>query len=213
MKSVIFIAPPASGKGTQSAILEKLGYSHISAGDILRKEIESKSDFGLKIKDIMAKGNLVNDDDVHKLMRKAIIKAKKPFILDGYPRTSYQTNLLNNLFNELDINDYKVIYLDITLEEALKRSLGRLTCSCGASYNKYYENLKPQVEGICDVCGKKLIIRDDDNETSFRKRFETFKENTEPIKKYYKKMGKLYIVNAMEESSIIADRIKEILND
>ena len=157
MKSVIFIAPPASGKGTQSAILEKLGYSHISAGDILRKEIESKSDFGLKIKDIMAKGNLVNDDDVHKLMRKAIIKAKKPFILDGYPRTSYQTNLLNNLFNELDINDYKVIYLDITLEEALKRSLGRLTCSCGASYNKYYENLKPQVEGICDVCGKKLI--------------------------------------------------------
>ncbi len=211
MKSVIFIAPPASGKGTQSEILKNLGYLHISTGDMLREEINKETSLGLEIKEILAKGNLVNDEIVNKLIENKLKNIAGPFILDGYPRTLEQAEYLNNLFNSLDIYNYEVIYLDISLEEALKRALGRLTCSCGASYNKYYDELKPQVDGICDKCGKTLKTRDDDNEESFRIRFKTFKENTEPIKNYYEKMSKLHIVSAMEDSSKIADRIKEIL--
>ena len=211
MKSVIFIAPPASGKGTQSEILKNLGYLHISTGDMLREEINKETALGLEIKEILAKGNLVNDDVVNKLIENKFKNIIGPFILDGYPRTLEQAEYLNNLFNSLNIDNYEVIYLDISLEEALKRALGRLTCSCGASYNKYYEELKSQVDGICDKCGKTLKTRDDDNEESFKVRFEAFKENTEPIKNYYEKMSKLHIVSAMEDSSKIADRIKEIL--
>ncbi len=211
MKSVIFIAPPASGKGTQSEILKNLGYLHISTGDMLREEINKETALGLEIKEILAKGNLVNDDVVNKLIENKLKNIIGPFILDGYPRTLEQAEYLNNLFNSLNIDNYEVIYLDISLEEALKRALGRLTCSCGASYNKYYEELKSQVDGICDKCGKTLKTRDDDNEESFKVRFEAFKENTEPIKNYYEKMSKLHIVSAMEDSSKIADRIKEIL--
>ncbi len=211
MKSVIFIAPPASGKGTQSSYLEKMGYTHISAGDLLREEITKQTTIGLEIKDIIASGKLVNDDIVHNLIKNKLINVSKPFILDGYPRTIYQANLLDDLFNDLNINDYEVIYLDITLEEALKRSLGRLTCSCGASYNKYDELLKPHNPGICDKCGKPLITRDDDNEASFKVRFETFKENTEPIKKYYESKNKLHIISSMDDSLKIADKVKEIL--
>ena len=211
MKSVIFIAPPAAGKGSQSSKLEDLGYTHISAGDLLREEIANETTLGLAIKKIVAEGKLVNDDMVHELIKNKLLSIKKPFILDGYPRTIYQTHLLEQLFKEMNINDYEVIYLDITLEEALKRALGRLTCSCGASYNIYYDNMKPHKDGYCDKCGKELTKRADDNEESFSVRFKTFKENIQPIMEYYKSINKLHIVDAMLSSEEIADRIKEIL--
>ncbi len=213
MKSVIFIAPPAAGKGSQSIKLEKIGYTHISAGDLLREEVLRKTALGLEIEKIIAKGNLVDDDKVHELIKNKLLNTKKPFILDGYPRTIYQAHLLEDLFNELNISQYEVIYLDVTLEEALKRALGRLSCSCGASYNIYNEDMKPKKAGYCDKCGKELIKRTDDNEESFKVRFETFKENSQPIIDFYKNKNKLHIVSAMESSEKIADRIKEILND
>lgn len=213
MKSVIFIAPPAAGKGTQSTKLENLGYVHISAGDLLREEITKNTTLGQEIKDILASGKLVDDMKVHELIKNKLVNIKKPFVLDGYPRTINQTHVLDELLKDLNINNYEVIYFDISVEEALKRALGRLTCICGASYNKYYDNLKPQIDGICDKCGSNLIIRDDDNEESFKVRFETFRKNIEPIIDYYKNIGKLHFVNAMESSEKITDRIKEILND
>ena len=211
MKSVIFIAPPAAGKGTQSSRLEDLGYIHISTGDMLREEISSGSKLGMEIKEIIDKGNLVSDELVYELIKNKLDNITKPFILDGYPRTLTQAESLDNLLQELNLNNYEVIYLDLPFEEALKRALGRLTCSCGASYNIYYENLAPKKDGICDKCGESLTKRCDDNEESFKVRFETFINNTKPIKEFYENKNKLHIIDALASNEEITDKIKEIL--
>lgn len=213
MKNVIFIAPPAAGKGTQSNRLVELGYEHISTGDILREEIAKKTDLGLIIKDIISKGYLVSDEIVFKLIKNKLTNLNKPFILDGFPRTLNQAILLDELLVELNQTNYRVIYLDIELEEALKRALGRLTCKCGTSYNNEFALLKPKVDGVCDKCGSILEKRNDDNEESFKVRFETFIKNNEPIKDFYISKDKLDIIDTKIESEKITDIIKEILND
>ena len=211
MKSVIFIAPPAAGKGTVSANLESMGYIHISTGDMLREEISKETELGLEIKDIMQSGNLVSDEIVYELIKNKLSNITSPFILDGYPRTIHQVELLDKLFNELNIDDYEVIYLDVDLEEALKRALGRLTCECGASYNKFFEKMKPQKDGVCDKCGKELTQRTDDNEESFRVRFETFIKNVEPIKEFYSNINKLNVIDTKIGKENITEKIKDIL--
>jgi len=211
MKNVIFIAPPAAGKGTQSKILVDLGYVHISTGDMLRDEIKKESSIGLKIKDIMCNGGLVSDEIVIDLIADKIVSLYNPFILDGFPRNLKQAQKLDEIFQELNISDYEVIYLDINLEEALKRALGRLICECGQSYNIYYEDLKPKYDNVCDKCGKDLIVRTDDNEKSFKNRFDTFLENIEPIKEFYNSKNKLHIIDTQLGYKKITDRIKDIL--
>lgn len=211
MNNVIFIAPPSAGKGTQSKNLVNMGYTHISTGDMLRDEISKESSLGLKIKDIMKNGTLVSDEIVFELINKKLESNCEPFILDGFPRTINQAIMLNDLFEILNINNYEVIYLDIKMEDALKRALGRITCECGLSYSIYYEPLKPKVENICDKCGKNLIKRNDDNEESFKNRFKTFEENTQPILDFYRNLNKLHIINTDIGNNKIADRIKEIL--
>ena len=210
MKSVIFIAPPAAGKGTQSKRLQDLGYNHIATGDMLREEIKSGSLLGKEIDKLISSGSLVSDEIVFNLIKNKI-NSDKPFILDGFPRTMEQALLLDKLFQELNINNYEVIYLDISLEEAMKRALGRLTCSCGETYNIYIEGFKPKNENICDKCGKVLVKRSDDNEESFKVRFETFLRSTKPIKEYYDKKNKLHCIDTTLDYDIITDRIKEIL--
>lgn len=211
MKSVIFIAPPAAGKGTQSNRLVESGYIHISTGDMLREEIAKESSIGLKIKDIMSKGMLVSDEIVFALITNKLKGIDKPFILDGFPRTINQAKLLDTLFKDMGIIDYEVVYLDISLEEALKRALGRLTCKCGASYNSEYSNMRPKVSGICDACGGVLEKRSDDNEESFKVRFETFINNNEPINNFYKNKNKLHILDTILGKEKITEEIKEIL--
>lgn len=212
MKNVIFIAPPAAGKGTQSSNLVDLGYIHISTGDMLREEIAKESKIGLIVKDVISKGNLVSDEIVFELIDKKLSNLEKPFILDGFPRTINQAEMLDDLLSKLNINKYEVIYLDINSEDAMKRALGRLTCKkCGASFNKYYEALQPIQEGICDNCGNTLETRSDDNEESFNVRFNTFIENTKPIMEFYKNKNKLHIVDATMDSLNITNIIKDIL--
>lgn len=213
MKNVIFIAPPSAGKGTQSKALVDLGYIHISTGDMLREEIKQETALGIKIKDIMSSGSLVSDEIVFELITNKLNSIDKPFILDGYPRTLKQAIMLDGLLNKLGLTNYAVIYLDISMEEALKRALGRLTCECGMSYNKYYDDLKPRVDNICDKCGNKLSQRTDDNEKSFTNRFNIFIENIEPIKEFYQKNNKLSVIDVMIGKNEITESIKEILHD
>ena len=212
MKSVIFIAPPSAGKGTQSNKLIELGYNHISTGDMLREEIAKKSEIGLEIDSIMKSGALVSDDIVFKLITNRLENNNEPFILDGFPRTLNQATMLDDLFTKLNIDDYEVIYLDIEMQEALERASGRLTCECGASYNIYYEPLKPKKDGICDKCGRELVRRGDDNEESFKNRFSTFLKNNEPIKEFYSKKNKLHTIDTKIGNESITDKIKNILN-
>ena len=212
MNNVIFIAPPAAGKGTFSEKLKKIGYDHISTGDMLREEVAKKSEVGLQIDEIMKSGKLVSDEIIFDLITKRLDGLNKSFILDGFPRTLEQADMLNNLFNKLNINNYKVIYLDIPMEVAIKRALGRLTCSCGASYNKFNDLFKSKVEGICDKCGSTLTQRSDDNEESFKLRYNTFQEKTKPIINYYKKLNKLHVIDATIDIEQQLAEIKNILN-
>lgn len=211
MKNVIFIAPPAAGKGTQSERLMEIGYEHISTGDMLREEINKNTVLGKEINEIITKGKLVSDELVFELITNKITNLSKPFILDGFPRTINQAKLLDELFQKLNITNYEVVYLDVSLDVALKRALGRLTCSCGSSYNIYNENLKPKLENICNKCGKVLVKRNDDNEESFKVRFETFLNNIEPIKDFYREKGRLHVIDTMLSTEEVTDRIKGIL--
>lgn len=212
MKSVIFIAPPAAGKGTQSNFLKSLGYIHISTGDMLRSEIATGSELGKEIDEIIRKGDLVSDELVIKLIDKKLSSIdNKPFILDGFPRTINQAKELEVIFNKYNIEDFIVIYLDLDLDTAIKRSLGRLTCKCGRSYNVYFDNMKPMVDNICDDCKSELIKRDDDNEESFKVRFDNYLSNVAPIKEYYNNLNKLVYLDANKESNLVSEEIKGII--
>ena len=190
-----------------------MGYEHISTGDMLRTEMKNKTEIGLSIQNIMDNGGLVSDEIVNELIKNKLSNTYKPFILDGYPRTLNQAIMLDELLNNINISNYEVIYLHINLEDALKRALGRLTCECGMSYNIYSDNLKPKHENTCDKCGRNLIKRSDDNEETFKVRFETFIKNNEPIMEFYKSKNKLHIIDTQIGKEKITEEIKDILHD
>lgn len=211
MKNIIFIAPPAAGKGTQSNMLkEKFGYNHISTGDMLREAINSGSEIGKEVKNIIDKGELVSDDLIIKLVKDKLASLEgKPFILDGFPRTLNQAKSLDEILTD----DYIVIYLDLAESEAINRITGRLTCNCGKSYNVNIDKLKPKVDGICDNCGNILIKRDDDNVESFKVRFKTFLDNTDSILKYYEDKKRLVKIDVNRDVQDIFESILEVAND
>lgn len=211
MKNIIFIAPPAAGKGTQSTMLkENYGYNHLSTGDMLREVVSSGTEFGLQVKNIIDRGELVSDELIISLINDKLAKIDgKPFILDGFPRTLNQAKSLDNMLDK----DYEVIYLDLTEEEAIERILGRLTCNCGKSYNLNVDNLKPKVEGICDGCGKELVKRNDDNVDSFKVRYKTFLDNTKPLMEYYEDKNKLHKINVNRNVEDIFKDIVDVCND
>lgn len=209
MKNIIFIAPPAAGKGTQSQMLkEKYGYVHISTGDLLRAEIASGSELGCEVKNIIDKGNLVSDELMIDIIKSKLTEIKgKPFILDGFPRTLNQAESLDGILDD----NYETIYLELSREDAVKRIEGRLTCSCGKSYNMNDESLKPKVAGICDICGKELVKRDDDNAQAFIVRYDNFLINTKVLIDYYKNKNKLHIVDVNRNINDIFEDISRIV--
>ena len=199
MRNIIFIAPPAAGKGTQSDLLvKKYGYAHISTGDLLRNEVSSGTELGKKLDDILKSGSLVSDEIVTKLLKKRLEAddIQNGFILDGYPRTVNQAISLTDLAKELNIDLGIAVYLDMDKETAMHRALGRVTCpKCKRGYNKYEEILKPKVDMICDDCNVELTSRSDDNEETFINRFDTYLENTKPLLNYYEELGILNVID------------------
>ena len=217
MKNIIFIAPPAAGKGTISDILVKdYNYEHLSTGDLLREEIKSGSSFGQEINDIISKGELVSDEIVIKLVTEKLNLLKdKAFILDGFPRTLNQAIKLDEMLITLGVTNNLVAYLDIDLDTALKRVLGRVICpKCKRSYNVYNEGLKPKNENICDDCNVLLEKRSDDTEETFKVRFNSYLENVNPIIEYYKEKGiyKSFLANG-DPKELAVNIIKEANND
>lgn len=213
MKNIIFIAPPAAGKGTQSDLLvKKYGYSHISTGDLLRSEVASGSELGNSLKDIMASGSLVSDEIVTTLLKNKLSTLDGAFILDGYPRTLEQAKTLSNLAKELGIVLDTVLYLDMDSVTAMKRAVGRITCpSCKRGYNKYFDEVKPKLENICDDCNIQLESRSDDTEETFKTRFNSYIENTEPLLKYYKDLGILYMIDNSGTPQSTFEKIEEVI--
>jgi len=218
MRNIIFIAPPAAGKGTVSDFLIKnYNYEHLSTGDLLRDEIKSGSELGKEIDSIISGGNLVSDELIVRLMQEKInmININKPFILDGFPRTLVQAKKLDEMLITLGVTNNIAIYLEIGIEEATKRILGRIVCpKCKRSYNLFNEGLKPKLENTCDDCGVELEKRSDDNEETFKVRFNSYLKNTSPILDYYKDKHLLVSVDATSGLSNMLDEIiKEAKND
>ena len=217
--NIIFIAPPAAGKGTQSKLVSaEYNIPHISTGDLLRDEINSGSELGNKIIDDMNSGVLVSNDIIIRLLRKRIseVDCNDGYILDGFPRNVEQAKIYQDLLNELRINIGLVIYMDIDKELAMSRSLSRVICSsCGASYNNNVEELRPKLDGICDKCGHALVVREDDNKETIYKRYDTYLAETKPLIEYYNNLGILRDLKIEENDSAqsIFSKIKNIIDN
>ena len=202
---LILLGPPGAGKGTQAEILSKrLGIDTISTGVMLRTAIREKTELGKLAERYINDGKLVPDEVVVGIVKERLGKedCKKGFILDGFPRTIAQAEELSETGIEID----KVLSLEVSDEEIIKRLSGRRECkSCGTPYHTEF---KPSKKGDkCDVCGGDLIQRADDNEETVKNRIKIYHEQTEPIKDYYQKSGKLVIAYGKEE---LADTTKAV---
>lgn len=213
MKNIIFIAPPAAGKGTQSELLvSEFGYNHISTGDLLRSKQNDGSELGNYIKDLLSQGKFVDDEIVTELLKDKLSSIDGPFILDGYPRNIEQANILENVLKSLNLSIGAVIYLNVDSETAMKRALGRISCpKCNKIYNKYINEKMPKVTNVCDDCNVELIGRSDDNEESFKIRFDTYISQTQPLLDYYKSNGLLVIIDKVNTPNETFEEVKKVI--
>ena len=214
MMNVIFIAPPAAGKGTISEYLvETNGYIHLSTGELLRKVASENTELGRHIAKLMQEGILVEEGIVLKVFESELERIKdKAFILDGIPRKAHQAEYLDNLFKQFGIQKYVVINLDIDENLLTKRITGRRVCSnCGASYNINDDAFRPKMIDSCDICNSKLIQRKDDNEETFKVRYQTYLKETKPLLDYYREKGVLHKIDASKSQQEIRAAVEEIV--
>lgn len=195
--NIILLGAPGAGKGTQAeAICNHLSIPAISTGNIIREALKSGTELGKKAKSYMEEGKLVPDEVVIGIIQDRLSKedCQNGFILDGFPRTIPQAEALDAMGVVID----KVIDLEVPDDKIVQRMSGRRVCeTCGASYHLLYK--KPAAEGVCDKCAGALVQRRDDHPDTVKERLHVYHEQTEPLKDYYRKQGKLFIVNGQEE--------------
>ena len=195
--NIILLGAPGAGKGTQAEkICEPLSIPTISTGNIIREALKSGTEMGLKAKSYMDAGQLVPDEVVIGIIKDRLANddCKNGFILDGFPRTIPQAEALDTMGVVID----KVIDIEVPDERIIGRMSGRRVCgNCGASYHLEYK--VPKTDGVCDVCAGALVQRKDDHPDTVKARLEVYHNETEPLKEYYSKQGKLAIVEGQEE--------------
>ena len=213
-KAVVLFGPPGSGKGTQSKFLvQYFGIPQISTGDMLRDHIARGDAIGVAIKARMKAGSLVSDELVNELVRTRVSEpdCANGFILDGYPRTMQQAEVLMALLGELK-RDEVVIHLVVDYNIIIARISGRRVCpKCGTLYNS--SSRPPRVPGICDLDGESLVVREDDREPVVRERLEAYESQTRPLIDYFRSTGRrLYEVDASEGTpETVFGKILELL--
>lgn len=213
MIRTILLGPPGAGKGTQAAeIVKRHSIPHISTGDIFRANIKNGTELGKKAKAYMDRGELVPDDLTCEIATTRLLEddCKDGFILDGFPRTVYQAEKLDEFLAAHDMKLSKVVNLQVADEVILNRMTGRRVCSkCGATYN--INGLPSKVEGVCDECGGELIQRADDNEETVRNRLSVYHEQTAPLIEYYTKQGIIADIDGAASFAEIADAVDKAL--
>jgi adenylate kinase len=191
----IVLGPPGSGKGTQSKLLaDKLNYAHLSTGEILREKAKEDSDLGREIKNTIDNGIIVTDEIIRKVFVEKLLSVEKNgVILDGYPRTIGQVKILEEIMQENNITNLKVVFLTVDREKLLQRLTGRKTCS---KCQEMYKVGMPEYDsGVCGKCGGQLVVRADDDPQVQGKRFDEYHLKTAPVKDYYEQVGNLIIIN------------------
>lgn len=206
--NILLLAPPAAGKGTQADLLQKkYGVVAISTGQLLREAAKKNDMLGLKLKEVLKTGQLVEDGIVLELLQNRFSELQgSSFLLDGFPRNIRQAELLDKLLvNTNQKLDY-VFFLDVPKEELEARIISRRTCEdCGKVYSVSTHSLD-----TCS-CGGKLIIRSDDNLEAFQKRYDEYVMFTESLVPYYEERGILYRINANRPSEEVFSDIEKIL--
>lgn len=201
---IIMLGAPGAGKGTQAKMIaDKYGVPHISTGDIFRANIKNGTELGMEAKKYMDQGLLVPDELTVRILldRVAQDDCKNGYVLDGFPRTIPQAEVLDSELTKLgDHIDY-AINVDVPDENIVKRMSGRRAClTCGATY--HIEHVPPKKEGICDVCGSELVLRNDDKPETVKNRLNVYHEQTQPLIDFYTEKGVLKTVDGtvpMEE--------------
>lgn len=210
---IIMLGAPGAGKGTQAKMIaDKYTVPHISTGDIFRANIKNGTELGMEAKKYMDQGLLVPDELTVKILldRVAQDDCKNGYVLDGFPRTIPQAEVLDKALTELgDKIDY-AINVDVPDENIIKRMSGRRAClACGATY--HIEHVPPKTEGICDRCGKELVLRDDDKAETVKNRLDVYHKQTQPLIDFYTKQGVLKTVDGTVDMKDVFAAIVAIL--
>ncbi len=210
---IIMLGAPGAGKGTQAKrIAECYGIPHISTGDIFRANIKNGTELGKKAKEYMDKGLLVPDELTCDLVVDRISQddAAKGYVLDGFPRTIPQAEALTNALKKRGEAVDFAIDIEVPDENIIGRMSGRRAClKCGATY--HVEFAPPKEEGVCDVCGDKLVLRDDDKPETVANRLKVYHDQTQPLIDYYTAAGCLKEVDGTLDIDVVFDKIREIL--
>lgn len=217
MKNIMFVAPPAAGKGTQAdLVVGKYNIPHISTGDILRNISKQDSEIGSYVYETLAAGKLVKDEITYQLIEDRLKQkdCKNGFIIDGFPRNIEQAIKYDEILNNLNMDIGNVILINIDKKTLEKRITGRRICEdCQSIFNINDEASAPQVDSVCDNCGGRLYQRNDDNLEAFETRYKMYLEKTEPIIKYYKEKNVLYEVDGNDTVENVFKKIDKIISN
>jgi adenylate kinase len=211
--NLVLLGPPGSGKGTQGERLnEDLRLPYYATGDILRGAVRDETDLGKSAKEYMDRGDLVPDEVIVGVIAERIdsSEALDGFILDGFPRTTPQAEALDAKLSELGRGVTAVLLIDVSDDEVVRRLGGRRTCEAnGHVFHVEFE--PPKQEGVCDLDGSPLIVRDDDEPEVIRKRLETYHEKTKPLVSYYDDRGVLRRIAGEAAPDEVADQVRRTL--
>ena len=215
MKAVVFLGAPGAGKGTVAVrVANLISAHHISTGAMLREAVKNKTPAGVSAEEYMNKGSLVPDEVLFRMVDDLLTTAKKDDLLlfDGFPRNTSQAIEFDKLLSKHNAGMNSVIYLDVSESVIVARLGGRRVCKiCGQIF--HVDTLKPKKEGICDTCGGALIVRDDDEPATIRKRLAVYDELTAPLVAMYKSSGKLRRVDGAQDADKIAEIVASILRE
>ena len=210
---IIMLGAPGAGKGTQAKMIaDKYSVPHISTGDIFRANIKGGTELGKKAKAYMDQGALVPDELVVDLVADRIKQddCKEGYVFDGFPRTIPQAEALDKALEEMGSKIDFAIDIDVPDENIINRMSGRRAClACGATYHVQFN--APKTEGICDVCGKELVLRDDDKPETVKTRLDVYHTQTQPLIDYYTEKGVLKSVDGTQDVAEVFQSIIDVL--
>lgn len=210
---IVMLGAPGAGKGTQAKMIaDKYSIPHISTGDIFRANIKNGTDLGKEAKTYMDKGELVPDELTVRILldRVAQDDCKNGYVLDGFPRTIPQAEVLDSELTKLNEKIDYAVNVEVPDENIIKRMSGRRAClSCGATY--HIEHVPPKTEGICDKCGSELVLRDDDKEETVKNRLNVYHQQTQPLIDFYNNKNVLKNVDGTVDMKDVFKAITDIL--
>ncbi|MBQ0078524.1 MAG: adenylate kinase [Eubacterium sp.] len=213
--NIIIMGPPGAGKGTQAfKIVQRYNVPHISTGDIFRANIKEGTELGKRAQAYMDKGQLVPDELVVEIAtdRLKADDCKEGFLLDGFPRTVFQAEKLDEFLESQGKKIEHVVDIKVPRADLMVRLTGRRVCkACGASY--HIVNIPPQREGICDNCGAELIQRADDNEETAANRIGVYEKETKPLVDYYDNAGSLHRIDGAGSADAVFEAISKALGE